>query len=123
VHELSIADAVRAIAERHANGRSVTRVELRIGHLRQVVPASLEFAWELVTQGTTLDGAELEIEYVPAEAICDRCDAATPLVAFPARCGACGSLNVEVRGGDELLVDALELEEDEEALAQSGRLT
>ena len=59
MHELSIADAVRAIAERHANGRTVTRVELRIGHLRQVVPSSLEFAWELVTQGTTLDGAEL----------------------------------------------------------------
>jgi hydrogenase nickel incorporation protein HypA/HybF len=120
VHELSIADAVRAIAERHANGRRVTRVELRIGHLRQVVPDSLEFAWELVTQGTTLDGAELEIEYVPADAICDRCHAAAPLVAFPPVCGACGSLDVEVRGGDELLVDALELEETEEALVRSG---
>ena len=120
MHELSIADAVRAIAERHADGRRVTRVELRIGHLRQVVPASLEFAWELVTKGTTLDGAELAIEYVPATTICDRCDAATLLVAVPPLCGACGSLDVEVRGGDELLVDALELEETEEALARSG---
>ena len=120
MHELSIADAVRAIAERHAEGRSVTRVEVRIGHLRQVVPASLEFAWELVTQGTTLDGAELAIEYVPASVSCDRCDAVSSLEAFPPRCGACGSLDVEVRGGDELLVEALELEETEEALARSG---
>jgi hydrogenase nickel incorporation protein HypA/HybF len=120
VHELSIADAVRAIAERHADGRSVTRVELRIGHLRQVVLASLEFAWELVTQGTTLDGAELAIEYVPAIAHCRACAAESELEAFPPLCGACGSLDVEVRGGDELLVDALELEETEEALARSG---
>ena len=120
MHELSIADAVRAIAERHADGRSVTRVEVRVGHLRQVVPESLQFAWELVTQGTTLDGAELAIEYVPATAICARCEAEEPLAAFPPRCGACGSLDMEVRGGDELLVDALELEETEEALARSG---
>jgi hydrogenase nickel incorporation protein HypA/HybF len=120
MHELSIADAVRAIAERHANGRSVTRVELRIGHLRQVVPASLEFAWELVTQGTPLDGAELAIEYVPASAHCRKCSAETELESFPARCGACGALDVDVSGGDELLVDALELEQDEDALARSG---
>jgi hydrogenase nickel incorporation protein HypA/HybF len=94
-------------------------VELRIGHLRQVVPASLEFAWELVTQGTTLDGAELAIEYVPATARCRSCGTASELQAFPARCGACGSFDVDVEGGDELLVDALELEE-QEALTRSG---
>ena len=120
MHELSIADAVRLIAERHADGRSVTKVELRIGHLRQVVPASLEFAWELVTQGTPLDGAALAIEYVPATARCRACAAETDLEAFPARCGACGSPDVDVDGGDELLVDALELEDEQEALTPSG---
>jgi hydrogenase nickel incorporation protein HypA/HybF len=119
MHELSIADAVRAIVERNAHGRPVVRVELRVGHLRQVVPASLEFSWDLVTQGTAIDGAELEIEYVPAAARCRACGDESELEAFPARCGACGSLDVEVSGGDELLVDALVLEE-EEALTRSG---
>jgi hydrogenase nickel incorporation protein HypA/HybF len=119
MHELSIADAVRAIVERNARGRRVVRVELRVGHLRQVVPSSLAFSWELVTEGTALDGAELEIEYVPATALCRACADESELEAFPARCGACGSLDVEVSGGDELLVDALELEE-EEALTRSG---
>jgi hydrogenase nickel incorporation protein HypA/HybF len=119
MHELSIADAVRAIAERNAGGRPVVRVELRVGHLRQVVPASLEFSWELVTQGTPLDGAELKIDYVPAAARCRACGDQSDLEAFPARCGECGSLDVDVTGGDELLVDALVLEE-EEALTRSG---
>ena len=119
MHELSIADAVRAIVERNARGRRVTRVELKVGHLRQVVPASLEFSWDLVTQGTAIDGAELQIEYVPAAARCAACGRESELTAFPARCGGCGSLDVDVTGGDELLVEALVLEE-EEALTGSG---
>ena len=111
MHELSIADAVFGIASRHADGRRVTRVELRVGHLRQVVPDALEFAWQLVTQGTQMDGADLAIEEVPATVRCEACGAESTLEGFPALCGVCGSASVEVTGGDELLVDSLELEE------------
>ena len=119
MHELSIADAVREIVERNARGRQVVAVELRIGHLRQVVPDSLEFAWQLVTTGTALDGAELRTDYVAASAHCRACKGDTELKGFPACCGACGSPDVDISGGDELLVEALELEEDE-ALARTG---
>jgi hydrogenase nickel incorporation protein HypA/HybF len=112
MHELSIADAVVTIASRHAAGRKVTRVELKVGHLRQVVPDSLMFAFELVSAGTELEGAELVIEEVPALVRCSGCGAETVLEEFPAHCGECGGLNVEVMGGEELLVDALELEEE-----------
>jgi hydrogenase nickel incorporation protein HypA/HybF len=61
MHELSIAESVVGIASRHAAGRRVYKVELRVGHLRQVVPSALEFAFELVAQGTSLEGAELVI--------------------------------------------------------------
>jgi Zn finger protein HypA/HybF involved in hydrogenase expression len=49
---------------------------------------------------------------VPATLRCGSCAVQTTLEAFPARCGACGTLDVEVTGGDELLVDSLELEEE-----------
>jgi hydrogenase nickel incorporation protein HypA/HybF len=111
MHELSIADGVFGIVSRHANGRRVERVELRVGHLRQVVPDALEFAWQLVTKGTALDGAELLIEEVPATVRCQACGVESTLDGFPALCAACGSASVEVTGGDELLVDAMELEE------------
>jgi hydrogenase nickel incorporation protein HypA/HybF len=119
MHELSIADAVVEIATRHAAGRRVVRVDLRVGHLRQVVPDSLMFAFELVSAGTELEGAELVIEEVPALVRCGGCGAETTLVEFPAHCAACGSFDVAVAGGDELLVDSLELE-DEEALTRTG---
>jgi hydrogenase nickel incorporation protein HypA/HybF len=43
VHELSVSAAVVDTAVRHAGGRPVAVVNLRVGHLRQVVPDSLLF--------------------------------------------------------------------------------
>ncbi len=50
MHELSIASAVLDIVCRHAGDRRVARVELKVGHLRQVVPSALEFAFGLVAE-------------------------------------------------------------------------
>jgi hydrogenase nickel incorporation protein HypA/HybF len=115
VHELSIAESIVTVASRHAGERRVTRVELRVGHLRQVVPSALSFAFELVAQGTPVEGAELVMEEVPATVECKACGGRQTLEAFPACCGVCGGFDVDVQGGDELLVDALELEDEEEA--------
>jgi hydrogenase nickel incorporation protein HypA/HybF len=118
MHELAIAEAIIAIAERHAAGRRVTRVEVKVGHLRQVVPSALEFAFQLSTEGTVLEGAELALEVVPAAGRCRACGATTELHHFPLLCSACGGYDLELLRGEELLVDALELEE--EALTAKG---
>jgi hydrogenase nickel incorporation protein HypA/HybF len=124
MHELSIAESVVAIAERHAGGRRVLAVDLRVGHLRQVVPSALGFAFELITQGTTLEGAELRMEEVPTGGVCEACGAEGPLPDFPLSCGLCGSTHVRVTRGEELLVDSLELEEvPQEALTTNGGLS
>ena len=111
MHELSIAEAIVAIASRHADGRAVSRVDVKVGHLRQVVPSALTFAFELVAQGTPVEGAELDIEAVPATGRCRGCGAESVLGDFPLQCSACGGLDLELLSGEELLVDALELEE------------
>jgi hydrogenase nickel incorporation protein HypA/HybF len=111
MHELSIAASIADVAVRHAGGRRVSRVEVRVGHLRQVVPSALEFAFELVAQGTVAEGAELVMEQVPAAGRCRACGAESELPGFPLRCGACGGLDLELLRGEELLVDALELED------------
>jgi hydrogenase nickel incorporation protein HypA/HybF len=106
-----LAESVVRIACRHAAGRPIARVELKVGHLRQVVPSALEFAFELVAQGTEAEGAELAMEEVAAAGRCRDCRAESELPGFPLRCGACGGLNIELLRGEELLVDALELDD------------
>jgi hydrogenase nickel incorporation protein HypA/HybF len=114
MHELSLAESVVRIACRHAAGRPVARVELKIGHLRQVVPSALEFAFELVAQGTPVEGAELVLEEVPAAGRCRTCGAESRLDGFPLTCRACGGWDVAVTAGEELRVESLDLEEEEE---------
>jgi hydrogenase nickel incorporation protein HypA/HybF len=113
MHELSIADAIARVALRHAGGRAVHRVEVKVGHLRQVVPSALEFAWQLITDATPLEHAELAIEEVPARGRCRTCHTDTTMTSFPLQCARCGALDLELLAGEELLVDALELEEDQ----------
>ena len=48
MHELAIAESIATIAHRHARGRRVTQIDLKVGHLRQVVPSALTFAFELL---------------------------------------------------------------------------
>jgi hydrogenase nickel incorporation protein HypA/HybF len=57
---------------------------------------------------------------VPARIACRDCGGRGQVNEFPFACAACGSLAVDVLSGDELLVDALELENDNEAVV-AGR--
>jgi hydrogenase nickel incorporation protein HypA/HybF len=75
--------------ERHAAGRRVTAVFLQVGHLRQVVPASLAFYFEHVARGTVCEGARLEQELVPARLRC-RCGHQWEVDGIDFRCAACG---------------------------------
>ena len=113
MHELAIAQSVVEIASRHAAGRSVNKVGLKVGALRQVVPSSLAFNFELVALGTPLEGAELEIEPIEARGRCRACRAESVLVSFPLICRTCGSFELDIVEGDELDVEWLELEEAE----------
>ena len=123
MHELAIAQSMCEIARRHADGRRVTRVDVRVGHLRQVVPASLEFAFELIAQGTELEGAALAVEQVPAGGVCRDCGTFTELPDFPLLCSACGGVDLDITQGEELEVESLDLAESHEpaALLSTGR--
>jgi hydrogenase nickel incorporation protein HypA/HybF len=111
LHELSIAESVVGIASRQADGRRVMKVQMKVGHLRQVVPSALAFGFELLAEGTPVEGAELEMEQVPAEGRCRGCGAESRLGGFPLQCVGCGGFDLEILTGDELLVESLELEE------------
>ena len=119
MHELAIADSVVRIADRHAEGRRVTKVYLKVGHLRQVVPSALTFSFELVAQGTPVEGAELEIEEIPVAGKCRACGAESRPESFPLQCAACDSLDLDLIAGEELYVESLEMEETQELTADS----
>jgi hydrogenase nickel incorporation protein HypA/HybF len=110
MHELSIAQAIVDIALRNAGGSRVTRVYVTVGRLRQVVPAALEFSFEVCSHATAAEGAALELDVIPVLVTCRSCGAQSQPARFPLACAACGALSVEVVQGEELQVESLELE-------------
>lgn len=119
MHELSICGAIAEIASRHAAGRRVEVINVRMGQLRQVVPDTLAYCWELVSAETPLDGSRIVVEEVPARIRCRECGHVTDVGAVPVfACGGCGGFDAQVVSGEEFLITSLELEaRNEEASA------
>ncbi|MEA2310034.1 MAG: hydrogenase nickel incorporation protein HypA/HybF [Solirubrobacteraceae bacterium] len=115
MHELSVSSAVLESVLRHAAGRRVRSVHLQVGHLRQVVPDSLDFYWGIVTRDSLAEGSVLEQEAVPARLACRNCEQEWGIDMPIFRCPGCGGADVSVAAGDELLVESIEVEEEEPA--------
>lgn len=101
-------------------------VNLRVGRLRQVVPDSLAFYFEIVGRDTDCEGASLEVELIDVLMGCDCCgqewDPAPPgdslhpvpgraLVLPQFRCPACEAAGARVLHGDELEVESIDVED------------
>jgi len=111
MHELSLCRSIDSIVRRAADGRKVAVIELDVGELRQVVPATLEHCWALLTPGTLLEGSTLSIRRIPAVIVCAGCGAETTLTDLPImECGVCHGSDVKLVSGDEFIVTSLQLE-------------
>jgi hydrogenase nickel incorporation protein HypA/HybF len=120
VHELSVASAILETVRKHADERPVTLVSLRVGRLRQVVPRSLQLYWEIVSRDTICHGARLELREIEARLRCAACGHEWEPLLAAFRCERCGAAGAEVRSGEELEVDYIEVETEREEAACIG---
>jgi len=108
MHELALTqNLVELISERFA-GRRVTRVVLEVGKLAAVVPDAFRFCFELCAEGSVAAGAELEILEMPGSARCRACGASFGVEELFSVC-TCGSSDLELTGGDGLMLKAVEV--------------
>jgi hydrogenase nickel incorporation protein HypA/HybF len=109
MHELAVGQAIVDKVSARAGSRAVHQVTVRIGHLTQVVPDALQFAWQMLTEGTPLEGCLLEIEHVPAVVVCGQCGERTELDWPVLACATCGTADVALVSGEELLVATMDV--------------
>ncbi|MFV8165014.1 hydrogenase maturation nickel metallochaperone HypA [Mycobacterium sp. 134] len=108
MHEMAITQSVVDAVCEHAAGRRVHSVKLEVGALCAVVPDSMLFCFDLVTQGTVADGARLDLDIHPGAAHCRSCGAQFDLPDLILLC-PCGSADVEVTAGRELRILSMEV--------------
>jgi hydrogenase nickel incorporation protein HypA/HybF len=116
VHEAAIAQGViDQLEELKAAGAwsgRLKKVDLRIGKLTAVVPDYLAFCFEALAQGGPYEGVELCWQDVPVQGLCERCGETSQFESIGFMCSSCGSSQVEITQGRELLIDSLEVEDD-----------
>jgi len=115
MHEVSIVEAlieqVRREVDRSGQPGRVTRLDLVIGRFSGVNADSIRFAFRLLAPGTLLESARLEIAEPKAECLCRDCHRRGELDEMVGCCPYCGSPAIQIQGGQDLLLQSIELEE------------
>lgn len=112
MHEFALAESTLQVvlAQMEKQGAEKLHVvKLRVGTLTGVVPDSMIFAFETLSEGTKAAGARLEIEQVPLVCWCDACKAEFAARALSYRCPTCGKASGEIRRGRELDLVSMEV--------------
>ncbi|MGB3240974.1 MAG: hydrogenase maturation nickel metallochaperone HypA [Geitlerinemataceae cyanobacterium] len=87
----------------------ISQIHLVVGKFTCVEPASLQFAFEVQTRNTFLDGSKLAIREIPLIAFCDRCQQEYhPEIGIQYACPTCRSPMEEIRSGRELKIEKIE---------------
>lgn len=112
MHELSIMENVVDIVREDAQKRGISRIariRLIIGRMTMVMPDSMQFAFEVLSQDELFSpGAELEIEIREARARCADCENESTIPEHCFNCPHCQSFNLEYLQGHELNIDFYE---------------
>ncbi len=113
MHELSVTESLLEIALRHgqnAQARRITDLYLVIGRLSSILDESVQFYWDMISQGTICEGARLHFQRIPATLLCLDCNTTYTLAGELTGCPQCGGEHVTVTGGDEFRLDSIEVE-------------
>ncbi len=125
MHELGITQAILDTALRYARqagAQKITLLHLRMGALAGVVVDSVLFYFELVSQDTIAEGAQLRIETAPPRARCRACGQERELLLESDLAGewyaqlqslppcSCGQQAFELAGGFDCILDSIEVE-------------
>lgn len=106
----AVLDALTDLSESRG-WSSIRSVTLKIGSMRQVIPQSLRFAFDVCKGKTPATGAELVIVPVPVEFCCRSCGGSWGEEHMGYLCPFCGGTDVDMIHGMELDIDSLEVEE------------
>ena len=114
MHEISIAqsliNSIETYLKNNKTKSKVKKVFVRVGKLSSVIPQNLNFIFHILVAETDFKGVKLEIEEVPVKCECKLCQSRFEIKENGFSCPQCGSFDIEIIAGKELLIDKMEVE-------------
>ena len=113
MHETDMTKAliqtVKAWWHQQPSPPQIQKIHLLVGEFTCVEPVSLQFAFEVQTQNSFLEGVELVIQNSPLIAFCHPCQQEYfPKYGEHYACPTCHSPMEDIRSGRELKIDHIE---------------
>lgn len=111
MHEFSIIENIFKTIDKIASDNQlkvITKVTLKVGKMRQIIPDFLRFAFETIAKNTLAANAELIIEEIPMTVRCHRCDKISLIEELILICPNCVTTNIEIISGKELILETIE---------------
>lgn len=108
MHELGLCTSIVDAIEMRAGERQVARVRVRVGRLNHVHPEAFEQSFLLAAMGTVAENASADLVLLPVVACCGGCGNSWECDEMPVACPSCGSVGLELLGGDELVLESIE---------------
>jgi len=113
MHELSVTQSILEIAIRHANkqnSRRITDLYIVMGAWSSSVDDSIQFYWDMISEGTIAQGATLHFERKEAIIDCVECGHSYSPNSRELLCPRCGSFQIKVKSGEEFYLESIEVE-------------
>jgi hydrogenase nickel incorporation protein HypA/HybF len=110
MHELGLAEDVlnKIKAEARSKGlKKVSYAKLQIGETLITDRAEFEELFAMISAGSIAEGIKMEIEILPVKGICIDCKTQFTPKIFRLDCASCGSTNIQMVSGGELVVKEL----------------
>ncbi len=124
MHELAMAEGLLRDVLDAADGRGVEAVRVRIGRLHAVMPDSLRFSFQLLSEDTAASAATLEIIDDPIVLHCHRCGERREGDLWAAAvCDQCGESGMALVGGAGLAVEEVRLSSGLSVVPETRRLS
>jgi hydrogenase nickel incorporation protein HypA/HybF len=108
MHELGLCTSIVDAIERRAGERPVAHVRVRVGKLHHVHPEAFDQSFSVAALGTVAEDAVAELVLLPVRARCGSCHGGWQADDIPIACPTCGSVDIELVGGDELVLESNE---------------
>ena len=118
MHELAITEELVKVVDEARLGAGgdprVIRVIIKLGRFTAVVPQYVEHYYNMLTEDTPMQGAELVFNEVPVVVLCSDCDKEFEVERAEFGCPSCGGANTDIISGREIFVESIEVADPEE---------
>jgi hydrogenase nickel incorporation protein HypA/HybF len=113
MHELSVMNYLLEAVDQKAQSMGASKVlaiNLVIGERAGIVDDSLLFYFDMLTPGTVVEGARLNVRRTEMRFHCEQCGRDYPRVGDDFRCPECQTVGQVTDDGSELLIESIMVE-------------